>query len=38
MRVNEVALRVLEKLGFTRQGETALDGTRYASFSLASPA
>src|SRR5438132_1603222 len=35
---NEVALRVLDKLGFTRHGETDLEGTRYAFFSLASPA
>ncbi len=34
---NAVALRVLEKLGFTRHGETDLDGHRYAFFSLASP-
>jgi RimJ/RimL family protein N-acetyltransferase len=33
---NEVALRVLEKLGFTRHGETDLDGTRYAFFSISS--
>jgi [ribosomal protein S5]-alanine N-acetyltransferase len=35
---NEVALRVLDKLGFTRHGETTLEGSRYAFFSLASPA
>jgi len=35
---NEVALRVLEKLGFTRHGETTLEGSCYAFFSLASPA
>lgn len=35
---NEVALRVLEKLGFTRHGFAELDGARYAFFSLASPA
>jgi RimJ/RimL family protein N-acetyltransferase len=34
---NEVALRVLEKLGFTRHGETDLEGERFAFFSLASP-
>jgi len=31
---NEVALRVPEKLGFTRHGETTLEGERYAFFSL----
>jgi RimJ/RimL family protein N-acetyltransferase len=35
---NEVALRVLEKLGFTRHGETDLGENHYAFFSLASPA
>lgn len=35
---NEVAIRVLEKLGFTRHGETDLEGTRYAFFSLTPPA
>jgi RimJ/RimL family protein N-acetyltransferase len=34
---NEVALHVLEKLGFTRHGETHLGGNHYAFFSLASP-
>jgi ribosomal-protein-alanine N-acetyltransferase len=34
---NEVALRVLEKLGFAHHGETTLEGRRYAFFSLASP-
>jgi RimJ/RimL family protein N-acetyltransferase len=34
---NEVALRVLEKLGFTRHGETDLGESHYAFFSLASP-
>jgi RimJ/RimL family protein N-acetyltransferase len=34
---NEVALRVLEKLGFTRHGETDLGENHYAFFSLASP-
>ena len=34
---NEVALRVLDKLGFTRHGETDLGENRYAFFSLASP-
>ena len=34
---NEVALRVLGKLGFTRHGETTLEGSHYAFFSLASP-
>ncbi len=29
---NEVALRVLEKLGFMRAGETDLEGTRYVLF------
>ena len=33
---NDVAVRVLEKLGFTRHGFAELDGTRYAFFSLAS--
>ena len=31
---NVVAVRVLEKLGFTRRGETTLEGQRYAFFSL----
>ena len=35
---NAVAVRVLEKLGFTRHGETDLEGTRYLYFSLPSPA
>ena len=34
---NTVALRVLEKLGFTHHGESTLEGSRYAFFSLASP-
>jgi len=34
---NAVAMRVLEKLGFTRHGFAELDGTRYAFFSLATP-
>jgi ribosomal-protein-alanine N-acetyltransferase len=34
---NDVALRVLEKLGFTQHGETTLEERRYAFFSLASP-
>lgn len=33
---NDVAVRVLEKLGFTRHGETTLDEHHYAFFSLAS--
>lgn len=35
---NEVALRVLGKLGFEAQGETTFEETRYAFFSLASDA
>jgi RimJ/RimL family protein N-acetyltransferase len=34
---NEVALGVLDKLGFTRHGETDLGENHYAFFSLASP-
>jgi RimJ/RimL family protein N-acetyltransferase len=34
---NAVALHVLEKLGFTRHGETELGDNHYAFFSLASP-
>lgn len=34
---NVVALRVLEKLGFTRLGETDLGERHYAFFALASP-
>jgi RimJ/RimL family protein N-acetyltransferase len=34
---NDVALHVLEKLGFTRHGETDLGENHYAFFSLASP-
>jgi RimJ/RimL family protein N-acetyltransferase len=35
---NEIALRVLDKLGFTRHGFAELDGARYAFFSLSAPA
>jgi RimJ/RimL family protein N-acetyltransferase len=33
---NAVAIRVLEKLGFARHGETTFEGRRYAFFALAS--
>jgi len=33
---NAVALRVLEKLGFARDGETTFEGRQYAFFALAS--
>ena len=35
---NAVALHLLEKLGFTRHGETDLGSNHYVFFSLASPA
>lgn len=34
---NEIAVRVLEKPGFVRHGETTLEGTRYAFFSKTAP-
>jgi ribosomal-protein-alanine N-acetyltransferase len=34
---NDAALHVLEKLEFTREGETTFEGRRYATFSRAAP-